>query len=395
MAERLNVQILVIVVLVVLTGMVSRPLGAEMVWRFDPSLEISLAHDGNVFSSTSEEELSDQLAILRPVLPLIGESERTVLTLLYAPEAAFYSTYSDLNRLDHRAEVGLTRSFSQRSNWEVGGAWLDTSDPHSELLEDDIVVARSDRQMLTANTGFTVGVSSRVDLSFRYDFRDLEYDDPDIAGYTSQLAGATAGFITGARSDIDLDYAYQYSRYPGRGVDGIHNLLARYTVRPSEPTTLTLAGGVFFQDYRSEETGGEDPVDENDSGFIGSIEWSRQGWRIGFNAGLSREVRPGGGIGQSVLSHALRLSVSSEIGRRASMNLSANLQRNEPLLDDQNGDLDLLRSSLDIDYDLNRYLGLRFFVDYIYQQWEVEIRRDLSYPRIGLSLIIHTRRDRS
>jgi hypothetical protein len=139
MAERRNFRSLIILVLILLLGVVSLPLSAEMIYRFEPSLEIALAHDGYVYSSTFEEELSDQLAILRPVLPLIAESERSMLTLLYAPEAAFYSTYDDLNRLNHLADVAFTRTFSQRSSWEIGGGWLNTSDPHNELLVDDVV----------------------------------------------------------------------------------------------------------------------------------------------------------------------------------------------------------------------------------------------------------------
>jgi len=395
MAERRNLKRSILSALILL-GLVSPPLGAEMVYRFEPSLEIALAHDGYVYSPVAEEELSDELALLRAVLPLIGESERSELSLLYAPEAAFYSTYDDLNRLDHRAEVGFTRSFNPRSDWEIGGGWLYTSDPHNELLEGDIIVPQSDRQVLTANTGFTVGVSSRMDLSFQYDFRDLEYDEADIVGYTSHLAGIEASYSAGARSDIAFDYFYQHFTYEDQEDFGTHNLLPRYIVRPSAEITLELAGGVYYHQQYSGSGTIEDPtVDRNDVGFIGGVLINREGRRLDFEAGLDRQVSATGGINQSVLAHSARLRLSSEIGRRFLLALSGLARRNEPILNDQTGDLDLFRAGLDLDYRMTSHLDGRLYFDYIFQRWEDPSLLDLDYPRIGLSLIIHTRRERT
>ncbi len=396
MAERRNFQRSMSSALILLLGVFSLPLSAEMIYRFEPSLEIALAHDGYVYSSTPEEELSDQLAILRPVLPLIAESERSMLTLLYAPEAAFYSTYDDLNRLDHRADVDFTRTFSQRSSWEIGGGWLNTSDPHNELLEGDVIVPQSDQQVLTANTGFTVGLSNRMDLSLRYDYRDLEYDEADIAGYNSHVAGIEASYSAGTRSDIALDYFYQYFTYEDQGDFGTHNLLPRYIVRPSAEITLELAGGVYFHQQYSGSGAIEDPTaDRNDVGFIGGVVFTRQGRRITFETGLDRQVSATGGINQSVLAHSARLRLSGQIGRRMQVALSGLARRNEPILGDQTGDIDQLRAGLDLDYWFTSHLDGRFFFDYIFQRWEDPSRLDLDYPRIGLSLIIHTRRERS
>ncbi len=183
MAGRRISQSLVIPALVVLAGLVSLPLRAEMVYRFEPSLELALIHDGNVFNSCFRGATFGPTGpSCGPILPLLGESERTTWSLTYAPEAEFYRTYSDLDRLNHRAGLAFNRTISQRSSWEVGGDYLDTSDPHNELLENDIVITRSSQQVLSANTVYSVGVSRRVDLSFRYDYRDLEYEDSSIAG---------------------------------------------------------------------------------------------------------------------------------------------------------------------------------------------------------------------
>jgi hypothetical protein len=386
-----NLVVRTLAALVGLVGLVSLPLSAEMIYRFEPSLEIALAHDGNVLNATAEDTSSDELALLRAVLPLLGESERTTWSLAYTPEAEFYRTYSDLDRLNHRAELDFSRTVSQRSSWEFGGAYLDTSDPHNELLEEDIITTRSDQQLLSASTAYSVGVSRKVDLSFRYDFRDLEYDDSEIPGHTTHAAGVSAELITGPRTAAALDYVYQYFLYPGSGDYGTQNLLVRYDVRPSEQTTLSLAGGMFLQDYRAEDTGvGDDPSGTSDTGFVGSIEWGRQGQRFALQAGLDRRVRASGGIGQSVLAHSLRLSVSGALSRNTTISLSGLLQRNEPSISTDEGNVDIVRSSVNFDYSVARHVGLRFFADYIYQQWDIETRGDLNYPRVGLSVVLST-----
>jgi len=372
--------------LLVLAGF-SSPLGADMVYRFEPTLELSLVHDGGVFYSDSAEESADELAILRAQLPLVGRSERSTMRLAYTPEAQFYSTYTDLNRVNHQVDLDFDRTFSPRNSWAFGGVYLDTSDSSSERLEGDLVTSRINRQLLGANTTVTIGASERVDLSFSYDLRDLEYDDSAIVGHTVHAAGLAAERHTGLRSSVALEYRFQFFQYTEQDDASTHNLLVRYTVRPSEPASLILTGGYFFQQNHAEGDGGTAAADEG--GFIGGLEWTYRGSRLVYAAGLNRGIDASGGIGGSVLSTALRLSVSGRISRKVSIALSAHGQRNEPTFDSQIGAVDILRSSLRIDYELNRYLGLRSFADYVYQQADdVALAPDFSYPRIGLGLIV-------
>jgi hypothetical protein len=360
-----------------------------MIYRFEPSLELVLMHDGNVFGQNSDLRLSDQLALLRPVLPLVGESERTVWNLSYSPEAEFYRTYSELNRLNHRAEMTLNRTISSRSEWALGGAYLDTADTYSDLLEEEIITTRTDRQLLLANTQYSVGVTRRLDLTFRYNFRELEYDDPEIIGHTSHVAGVTAGFATSPRTIVALDYDYQYFLYPDSGDYGAHNMLARFSARPTGQTTLDLSGGIFIQQSQGEDSGDGGPaVNEDTSGFIGGIEWGRQGRRFDFNAEVTRRVRASGGFDRSVLTNALRLSLSGGLTPKTTMVLSGLFQRNESTASSDEGRVDIMRSSLNVHYAAARRVGLRFYADYIYQQWDGGAGRDLDYPRVGLSVIL-------
>jgi len=367
---------------------ISLPLGAEMIYRFDPTVELLLMHDGDVFSSGFEEELSDEVGVVRAELPLTGQSERTTWALSYAPEAEFYSSYSDLNTLNHRAQASLNHVLGRRSAIELGGAYLDTTDAYSDLLEDEIITSRTSRQLVLGNALYSIGVSERADFSFRYNFRDMAYDDPLLTGYTSHEAGIAGDVATSPRTTLGLDYAYQYFEYPERGDYGTHNVLARFNARPSEVDSLTLAGGVFIQDYQADPSAGGDEADGDDTGFIGSIEWGREGRRISFGAGLTRQVRPSGGIGSSVLSHSARLTFGATLGPRTSLSLSGLLQRSEPTIDDESGDVDTARTSASLDWAVASRVGLRFFVDYLYQQYESGTQRDLSYPRAGVSVVL-------
>lgn len=375
-------------VLALFAAAMSPPSGAEMIYRFDPTLELLLMHDGDVFSSGLEEERSDEVGVVRAELPLSGQSERTTWALTYAPEAEFYSSYSDLNTLDHRAEATLNRIIGRRSSLELGGAYLDTSDAYSDLLEDEIITSRTSRQLVLGNALCTLGVSERAGLSFRYNFREMDYEDPQFTGYTSHEAGVAGDVAASLRTTLGLDYAYQYFDYPERGDYGTHNLLARLNTLLSDVDTLTVAGGVFLQDYRADESAGGDGADDDDTGFIGSIEWSREGRRVSIGAALSRQVRPSGGIGSSVLSHAVRLSFAATLGPLATLSLGGLMQRSEPTIAGDTGNVDTVRSSASLDWAVARRVGLRFFVDYLYQQFESGTQRDLSYPRAGASVVL-------
>ncbi len=78
------------------------------------------------------------------------------------------------------------------------------------------------------------------------------------------------------------------------------------------------------------------------------------------------------------------------LSRNTTISLSGLYQRNEPTVSTEEGDVDMLRASLDFDYAVARHVGLRFFADYIDQQWEATTRRDQSYPRVGVSVVLTT-----
>lgn len=352
-------------VLISITAILPLPAPAGP-WEFHPTVGAGVVYDENVSIAPGEsgvEAESDVIASLGLTLPLVRQWHGGSISLTYSPVYEAYRDRSELDHLDHVVALGVERSWSRRSQFDLSHTFMrserqgrltmdEVADAVPVVVRRDVITRQTFRASLEAETSrrgsFLLGASwSSVD----YDRLDTEATIADSDEYAAWIG---YGWIHHPR--ITSRFLYSFGKVEERLEErDVHTLGygLEGEIGPRSRLTLTVGGTRAEGDPRVTDS-------EDESTPTGSLVYSRD-WpdETGLSTGYARTVSSSSGLGTAAIAQTVFLGFRKPFGPRWSGSLTANHTRREDVSDSAPGnELGTTMANLSVEYALTKTLGL-------------------------------------
>ena len=307
-------------------------------WTFTPSFGFTETYDDNVtlfgetgFQPPNDMSNNDLISVYTPQADLTFLGRRTRLNAGYSGSLLDYRTFSIFNRWDQNAQVGLSRTETQRVSWGVQGGV--TLMPSTDALDfDGVPFSYTGARAVHARGTVDYKLTQRDSLSTALYGQQVTFDQPDEQLRPYLHGGETIESLTRYRRGVNarLGAGGSYSLRLASSVDSpwrlpFHSTRANvdYQMSPS----WTLSGGFGF-DYIPATL--ITPA-QSAPGYSASAAWSVRSQR--FSVGYQRMFMPAFGYGVAVQMQEIAASYYTPLlrSRHLYTTHSFTLRDNDPL----------------------------------------------------------------
>lgn len=294
---------------------------------FSSSLTLGPARDSGFL--VAGEELDDTVYIASPTLLFVRHpSERTGVTIAYAPELQYFQDHDGLDSVEHVAGALFQHATSRRSGVLLGGSFLDGEDPGRHMGGDLLIMPRAPYRQWRAFAGFDYRWSRTFFLLNvgRTSTRVESAAGALASDQTDDALTLTLGRDLGPRTHLSTSYSVLDPSFEGIVSDELleDDLESPDPLPRFEEPVHTLTVGLGFQSSPNVgwfvNAGGL--YHDDDTRFIGGAEVARSGKAFSFRLGYDRAPlslapsvsSPGSAPGQPIApSVGLRNAVSDTL----------------------------------------------------------------------------------
>lgn len=394
--------------------------------------EAGVRSDGNYTQAENLEraEVQEDESIARGGfnLRLSYEMPRMTLALGYSPSYEWVLDNADVNGTTHRLDLGLAGNLTRRLKLNVrerlvSSPSLDLYAPFAE--PETIAVTRRGDQL---SHGLDVAIQQELTrrtsvlLGATHTLRTFEEDD---LADTETLSGRVGlGFLLAPDRRLDVmatqgTYDFGDGRGPGGGTlrrlgrngeADVQTLGLGWSQDFLRDGHLRIEAGMFSVDSTRVVALGADvegqPLEEvrvveEETGWRGAVNLSRQLELFGWSLGYRHDVSAGAGFGRAVQVDDAFAGISTRLGRSVVLGLDANASRHRDLSDGEAADpgdpllqpdrarlIEALAGTARLSWRFSQMAALNGGYSYIKQDSQVEPFEDLSYSRYFLGLAL-------
>jgi hypothetical protein len=181
---------------------------ADTLVELTPRISLSEVYDDNIYLDATNEE-SDYLTTVSPGINLTMSSQRTSLSLDYAPTWVWYDKNDQNDTVRHAGTVAFGQQVAQHVRFNLTDTYIRSEEPLETT--EGIETARTTRNTYQRNTGsasatYQFGPENTFDLGFRHSY--LKNEDPTLDDGTIQNPFADMIYWFNIKNGIQLNYGF-------------------------------------------------------------------------------------------------------------------------------------------------------------------------------------------
>lgn len=264
--------------------------------------------------------------------------------------AVRYQSATGLNRYIGRANLGLSRQLSSRSSFNLSSSTEVADGRNSRLLADSGLLYNARVRTLSnwTSAGLDQRIGSRSSFAVGARTEIITFDDPTLVDGNQIVARASVSRQTSASTNLGANYSHRWSSRSGARWQSDF-VFGSFSARPGPRSLLNISAG----GTRSTGSGVWRPYGVAELGLT-----SRHST---FSLRASTTVSQAYGVGAERAVSMVRAAVTRQLGRRASMSLTASYSHSSELTDDgvdETAAYNTGRATVGLEVPLTRHFGL-------------------------------------
>lgn len=268
--------------------------------------------------------------------------------------AVRYQSAAGLNRYIGRANLGLFRQLSSRSSFNLSSSTEVADGRNSRLLADSGLLYNARVRTLSnwTSAGLDRRIGSRSSVAVGATSEIITFDDPTLVDGNQIVARASVSRQTSASTNLGVNYSHRWSSRSGARWQSDF-VFGSFSARPGPRSLLNISAG----GTRSTGSGVWRPYGVAELGLT-----SRHST---FSLRASTTVSQAYGVGAERAVSMIRAAVTRQLGRRASMSLTASYSLSHSLSSeltddgvDETAAYNTGRATVGLEVPLTRHFGL-------------------------------------
>jgi hypothetical protein len=262
-------------------------------WSADPSLSVKGLYNSNLLLFNGNNEVWGQW--VSPGLKFKGSTES--LEVEGSVKSDFVQYYGGTDRSLTNLYFPLRTSYrSDRNTFGFDGGFTRDNTLQGELQQTGLVLAFTQRNLLTAAPSWKFGITERLFWQSGYQYTNVQYEDGirlGLVNYEVQAGNTGMTYNLRERDQVQLTGEYTSFRIPSRMQDSTYyGAQAGWTHDFGQEMTASISGGVRFVTSTQDFSGGSLSVHETVWVYRGTLR--KRFERATIQIDGSSEVNPSG-----------------------------------------------------------------------------------------------------
>ena len=292
-------------------------------WSAAPALSVKGLYNSNLLLSNGNNEVWGQW--VSPGVKFKGSTES--LEVAGSVKSDFVQYYGSTDRSLTNLYFPLQASYrSDRNTFGFDGGFTRDNTLQGELLQTGLVLAFTQRNLLTAAPSWKFGITERLSWQSGYQYTNVQYEDGvrvGLVNYQVQAVNTGMTYNLGERDQLQLTGEYTSFRIPSRMQDSTYyGAQAGWTHNFRQDLTVSISGGPRFVTSTQDVPGGSLSAHSTVWVFKGTFRKSFE--RAAIQIDGSREINPSG-IGRLVQTDRVAASLSHNLTENVTAALNGSL----------------------------------------------------------------------
>src|SRR5262245_11752050 len=292
-------------------------------WSAHPSLSVKGVYNSNLLLNNGNNEVWGQW--VSPALKFMGSTES--LDVEGSIKSDFVQYYGSTDRNLTNLYFPLRTSYRlDRNTFGFDGGYTRDNTLQSELLQTGLVLAFTQRNLLTAAPSWKFGITERLFWQSAYQYTNVQYENGTQLGLVNYVVqGGNTGmtYNLSERDQIQLTGEYLSFSIPSRMQDAsYYGVQGGWTHDFGHEMTGSMSGGVRFVKSTQDFSGGSLSAHETVGVYSGTLR--KRFERATIQIDGSREINPSG-FGRLLQTDRVGGSLSHNLTEALSVSLTGNL----------------------------------------------------------------------